>query len=46
MNQTVTYKDLFGNIDAQIAATHLFKKVLDIREKLLKQIGDKSAQDA
>ena len=45
-NQTVTYKDFFGNIDAQIAATHLFKKVLDVREKLLKQIGDKSASDA
>ena len=45
MNQTVTYKDFFGNIDAQVAATHLFKKVLDIREKLLKQIGDKSASD-
>ena len=46
LRMNTTYKDFFRNIDDQTAATHLFKKVLDIREKLLKQIGDKSASDA
>ena len=36
-NKTVKYDDFFGHIDAQIAVTVLYKKVLETRTRLLKE---------
>ena len=36
-NKTVKYDDFFGHIDAQVAATVLYKKVLETRTRLLKE---------
>ena len=37
-NRTVKYDDFFGDISAQVAATKLYKIVLEVREKILKVI--------
>ena len=39
-NKDVKYEDFFGNIEAQIPATRLYKKILEARQKLLKAIED------
>ena len=36
INSTVKYEDFFGDQDAQISATRLYKKVLEVRQRLLK----------
>ena len=36
-NKTVKYEDFFGHIESQVAATVLYKKVLETRTRLLKE---------
>ena len=37
INSTVKYEDFFGGRDAQITATRLYKKVLEVRQRLLEE---------
>ena len=39
-NRTVKYEDFFGDRDAQIAAVHLYKKVMEVRQRLFEERED------
>ena len=39
-NRTVKYEDFFGGRDAQIAAVHLYKKVMEVRQRLFEEKED------